>query len=47
METSQIKEVMTDAVVLSLGFKPDQSLLAKLEATDIPVTVIGSAQKTV
>ncbi|HEX3078601.1 MAG TPA: FAD-dependent oxidoreductase [Lachnospiraceae bacterium] len=45
METSQIKEVMTDAVVLSLGFKPDQSLLAKLEATDIPVTVIGSAQK--
>jgi 2,4-dienoyl-CoA reductase-like NADH-dependent reductase (Old Yellow Enzyme family)/thioredoxin reductase len=45
METSQIKEVITDAVVLSLGFKPDQSLLAKLEATDIPVTVIGSAHK--
>lgn len=45
METKQQKEVKTDAIVLSLGFKPDQSLLSELEAANIPVKVTGSAQK--
>uniref|UniRef100_UPI00326178E4 oxidoreductase n=1 Tax=Clostridium sp. NkU-1 TaxID=1095009 RepID=UPI00326178E4 len=35
----------SDAVVLSLGFLPDQSLLQSLQAEGVPVKVIGSALK--
>lgn len=45
IETKQQKEVITDAIVLALGYKTDQSLLQELEAEKVPVKVIGSAQK--
>jgi 2,4-dienoyl-CoA reductase-like NADH-dependent reductase (Old Yellow Enzyme family)/NADPH-dependent 2,4-dienoyl-CoA reductase/sulfur reductase-like enzyme/acetoacetate decarboxylase len=38
-------KVSADAVVLSLGFRPDQSLVAELEAEGVEVKVIGSAIK--
>lgn len=37
--------VSADAVVLSIGFRPDQSLVSELEAKGVEVKVIGSAIK--
>ncbi|MBE6908917.1 MAG: FAD-dependent oxidoreductase [Ruminococcaceae bacterium] len=43
VDTKEEKKVAVDAVVLSLGYKPDQSLKAGLEEKGIRVEVIGSA----
>lgn len=43
VDTKEEKKVEVDAVVLSLGYKPDQSLKAGLEEKGIRVEVIGSA----
>lgn len=43
IDTKEEVSVNADAVVLSLGFKPDQSLVEELE--DVEVRVIGSAIK--
>ncbi|MBE7003726.1 MAG: FAD-dependent oxidoreductase, partial [Ruminococcaceae bacterium] len=43
VDTKEEKKIAVDAVVLSLGYKPDQSLKAGLEEKGIRVEVIGSA----
>lgn len=45
VDTKEEKKVTADAVVLSLGYKPDQSLKAGLEEKGIPVCLVGSAIK--
>ena len=45
IENKEEIEVSFDAVVLSLGFKPDQELLSGLETLNVDVKVIGSAVK--
>lgn len=45
LENNQEVKVSTDAVVLSLGNRPDQSLLSDLEERGIEVRIIGSAIK--
>lgn len=45
LNTKEEVEICTDAVVLSLGFKPDQSLLSQLQEQGMDVKVIGSAVK--
>ena len=43
VDTKEEKKIEADAVVLSLGYKPDQSLKAALEEKGIPVKLVGSA----
>ena len=43
VDTKEEKKIEAEAVVLSLGFKPDQSLKAALEEKGIPVKLVGSA----
>ncbi len=43
VDTQEDKKITADAVVLSLGFRPDQSLKAGLEEKGIPVYPVGSA----
>ena len=43
VDTKEEKKVDADAVVLSLGYKPDQSLKAALEEKGLCVKVVGSA----
>jgi len=43
VDTKEDKKIEADAVVLSLGYKPDQSLKAGLEEKGIPVKLVGSA----
>ncbi|SHJ28420.1 oxidoreductase [Hespellia stercorisuis] len=43
METKEIVTIEADAVVLSLGFRPDQSLAEGLKEQGVTVKVIGSA----
>ena len=43
VDTKEEKKIDADAVVLSLGYKPDQSLKAGLEEKGICTKVIGSA----
>ena len=45
VDTKEEKKIEADAVVLSLGYKPDQSLKAALEEKGIPVKLVGSAIK--
>lgn len=45
VETHQEEQVSVDAVVLSLGYRPDQSLVSGLEDKGVLVKVIGSAIK--
>ncbi|MFA9376560.1 MAG: acetoacetate decarboxylase family protein [Lachnotalea sp.] len=45
IENQEEVNVAVDAIVLSLGFKPDQSLVSELEAKGVEVKVIGSAIK--
>ncbi|BCN32669.1 oxidoreductase [Anaeromicropila herbilytica] len=45
LEDHQETKVSVDAVVLSLGFRPDQSLVSELEGRGVLVKVIGSAIK--
>jgi len=45
IDSKEKKTVSVDAVVLSLGFRPDQSLLKELQDKEIPVELIGSAIK--
>lgn len=45
MENKEEVNVSVEAVVLSLGFKPDQSLVSELEAKGVAVKIIGSAIK--
>ena len=43
VDTKEEKKIDAEAVVLSLGYKPDQSLKAALEEKGIPVKLVGSA----
>ncbi|MBR7087791.1 MAG: acetoacetate decarboxylase family protein [Mogibacterium sp.] len=43
VDTKEEKKIDADAVVLSLGYKPDQSLKAALEEKGLCVKVVGSA----
>ena len=45
VDTKETKKIDAEAVVLSLGNRPDQSLKAALEEKGIPVKVVGSAIK--
>ena len=45
IESKEEVRVAADAVVMSLGFRPDQSLLADLQTKGVEVKVIGSAIK--
>jgi 2,4-dienoyl-CoA reductase-like NADH-dependent reductase (Old Yellow Enzyme family)/thioredoxin reductase/acetoacetate decarboxylase len=45
LDNKEEVKVPADAIVLSLGFRPDQSLVAELEARGVEVRVIGSAIK--
>ena len=45
VETGEQKKIACDAVVMSLGYKPDQSLKAALEEKGICVKLVGSAIK--
>lgn len=42
-EVHKEEKVSVDAVVLSLGYRPDQSLISELEAKGVVVKLIGSA----
>lgn len=44
-EDRKEEKVSVDAVVLSLGYRPDQSLVSELEARGVEVKLIGSAIK--
>lgn len=44
-EDCKEEKVSVDAVVLSLGYRPDQSLVSELEAKGVEVKLIGSAIK--
>ena len=43
VDTDEIVKIPAEAVVLSLGYRPDQSLKAGLEEKGIPVKLVGSA----
>ncbi|SHK44688.1 2,4-dienoyl-CoA reductase [Anaerocolumna jejuensis DSM 15929] len=45
LENHEETEAAAEAVVLSLGFRPDQSLVSELEAKGVEVELIGSAIK--
>ena len=45
VDTKEEKKIDAEAVVLSLGYKPDQSLKAALEEKGLPVCLVGSAIK--
>ena len=45
VDTKEEKKIDADAVVLSLGYKPDQSLKAALEEKGLEVHLVGSAIK--
>lgn len=45
VETNEEETVSAEAVVLSLGFRPDQSLVTGLKEKGVDVHVIGSAMK--
>ncbi len=45
VETHEMVDCPVDAVVLSLGYRPDQSLLEGLKAKGVPVELVGSAIK--
>lgn len=45
VDTKETKKIEAEAVVLSLGYRPDQSLKAGLEEKGIKVELIGSAVK--
>jgi 2,4-dienoyl-CoA reductase-like NADH-dependent reductase (Old Yellow Enzyme family)/thioredoxin reductase len=45
VDTKEEKKIDAEAVVLSLGYKPDQSLKTALEEKGIPVSLVGSAIK--
>lgn len=45
LENKEEVNLPVDAIVLSLGFRPDQSLAAELEAKGVEVKIIGSAIK--
>lgn len=45
VETEEESTVSVDAVVLSLGFRPDQSLVEGLKEKGLQVEVVGSARK--
>jgi NADPH-dependent 2,4-dienoyl-CoA reductase/sulfur reductase-like enzyme len=45
VETGEQKKIACDAVVMSLGYKPDQSLKAALEEKGLCVKLVGSAIK--
>ena len=45
VDSGEELKIAADSVVLSLGYRPDQSLAAPLEAAGIPVKLVGSAIK--